>query len=227
MEKNLEEKKILKRFNVIAILAITIGLIALIYPTVVTLKRMGAEDSYERIVKRIKVAAILWADDNEIKEPMLITVNKLIEDGYVEADSNGELLNPQASERILNCHTIYITNELGKHQVIFNKENDCELVKSEQLNFELVATDVTGKVLKTGEESKNDIYLEVVDLKNYDTITWLVDGNIIPNTSNTLKLFVSSTASMHSTYSVKVVTEYGNKEFSFIVNLVKLQSDGR
>ena len=118
---------------VVVILAILLSLGVGIYNRVYENQQ---QKTYEHKVSMIELSAEKWATETNLSRPITITVQKLIDDTYFQADSydedNAEYVveDPRDNSSLL-CNTIDITIENGTPKATMNETKDCDLKEQE------------------------------------------------------------------------------------------------
>ncbi len=156
-----------KGFTLLELIA-TITILSLIMliavPSVNNVNLAIRKKNRENSIKNIEIAASKYAfDTNET----LIFVDKLITEGYIEGDNDGNILDAVNNER-LNCYVVEMTKENDYYTAKFlddkNYDNDgvCDLDKLKELNEE-VSIEVLNNGLKVNDSEwvKGDISLRV------------------------------------------------------------------
>ncbi|MGM9834590.1 MAG: type II secretion system protein [Bacilli bacterium] len=150
--------------TVVVILGIIVAIGVGVYNGVSERQRQKA---YEDKVKYIEMTAEKWADETNLSKSTTITVSKLIESSYYQADSydanKDEYIveDPRTGESML-CNTISITIENGNAVATLNDVIDCDLMKqesdSDKIRIAAYAYDTTTKkVVKVLKEKNQNI----------------------------------------------------------------------
>ena len=215
-----------KKFTIIDFIIPLITIIIIIILTfaiVNTIKRRGQIKVYNNLIDQIKKSAQTYAQETELIYPKIITVNKLIVDGYLEIE-NQELADPLNKNQILNCQTIYIEKINNEYSVKYNNVKDCELVENEKIDAHLYAKTLEGsdEFVISGQKTTQDLLLFLEINTEVTSITWYESGQIIPNLVENQKSLEIRTLDNHvGDYIVEIKTPKGNKKISFQINIDK------
>ena len=122
-------------FTLVELLAV-IAIIAILGVTAVAayngITQRTKEKAYEAKVKLIEESAIKWASENNVNYKTQISVNKLIVQGYLQADSVNDLgeifiENPVTGENLV-CKVIDLSRTNGEYDANFLASKDnCNL----------------------------------------------------------------------------------------------------
>lgn len=118
---------------VIVVLAILLTLAVGIYSRVYENQQ---QKTYENKVSMVELAAEKWASETNLSRPITITVQKLIDDTYYQADrfdeeSNEYVVEDPRDNSSLLCNTIDITVDNGTPKATMNETKDCNLKNQE------------------------------------------------------------------------------------------------
>ena len=203
-------------------------IVAIAVPTYNHVTESTKQKAFENKAEQIELAAEKWAEELNLSNNKVITVNRLIEDGYLQADEfKGDTAlveNPINNENMI-CYTIEISLENGQSTAKLNSENsDCSLKDEEdkERSIQVSAFKITNNKiinnnnfkldvneLNTIEWTNTDILL-VVEMKDnevFDKIFWSENG---VNTTTSLEgkqLLKSSEIKKNQTINVE---NYGN-----------------
>lgn len=136
------------------------------------------QKAYENKVKYIELAAEKWADETNLSNSTTITVSKLIENSYYQADSynvNSDeyiVTDPRNGESLL-CNTISLVYENGEVKATLNDVKDCDLKEqesdSDKIKIAAYAYDSnTKKIIKVLKEKDSNI--KTLDWTNKDIL---------------------------------------------------------
>ena len=104
----MKNKKGFTLVELLVVIGILGVLIAIAVPSAIGISNRIKGKMYESKVKTIEVAAGMWAEDHKdncISEFNDLTVDKLVKEGYLKADENGQVINPQSGDT-MNSMTI-------------------------------------------------------------------------------------------------------------------------
>lgn len=117
--------KIMKKragFTLVELLGV-IGILSLILlisiPTYLNLRDSTLQREYDNVVSYIESSAARYAQDTSITT---VSVEKLIENGYIEPDDETDIYNPINGES-LNCYIVTSTFEDGNYTSTFTEDN--------------------------------------------------------------------------------------------------------
>ena len=126
-------------FTLVELLAV-IAIIAILAVTAVAgYNRMTAkskENAYQAKIKLIENSAIKWAKENNINSKTAISVNKLVVQGYLQADSVSDegiavIEDPRDGSNLI-CKLINIDENNGEHEAeLQENSNNCDLAYQE------------------------------------------------------------------------------------------------
>lgn len=203
-------------------------IVAIAVPTYNHVTESTKQKAFENKAEQIELAAEKWAEELNLSNNKVITVNRLIEDGYLQADEfkgDTALVENPINNENMNCYTIEISLESGQSIAKLNSENsDCSLKDEEdkERNIQVSAFKIiNNKIinnnnfkldvneLNTIEWTNTDILLvvEMKDNEAFDKIFWSENG---VNTTTTLEgkqLLKSSEIKKNQTINVE---DYGN-----------------
>ena len=144
-------------FTLVELLAV-IAIIAILGITAVAayngITQNAKEKAYEAKVKQIEIAAAKWAEENNVSYKTQVSVNKLIVQGYLQADAitdEGEALieNPVNGQNMI-CKVVNLSRKEGTYNAEFvsSKEN-CNLADQAIYDEKIVinATGVNGQAI--------------------------------------------------------------------------------
>lgn len=176
------------------ILGIILALAAGVYTKVYDNQK---EHTYQNKVSTIEVAAEKWAEETNLREPITITVKRLVAESFYQADKYNEdeelveVLDPRDNSSML-CNTIDVTIEDGEVFALFTGEKDCDLKdkEEEKAKVKIAAYEYdteSKKVLKT--------------LKNRDDL-----NTLLPWTRHAVLLVVEPTEEGYKDYTRVIYT---------------------
>ena len=126
-----------KGFTLVELLAV-IAIIAILGITAVAayngITQRTKEKAYEAKIKQIENAAAKWASENNVSYKTEISVNKLIVQGYLQADSvsdEGKALisNPVDNSNMV-CYVIDLSRKEGEYEAVVSKtKQNCSLAE--------------------------------------------------------------------------------------------------
>ena len=127
-----------KGFTIVEVITV-IGIIALIItiavPTYFGVVEQIKKNNYDNKIKLIEADALKWAEDNNITDKTVITIAKLIDDGYVEMDdeesTDKRVINPINNES-MECYHVIISVDGGNYTSEVVESDDCELLNIEE-----------------------------------------------------------------------------------------------
>jgi prepilin-type N-terminal cleavage/methylation domain-containing protein len=117
--------------GVIVVLAIISTIAVSVYTTVFDKQK---ETAFENKAELIELSAVKWATELNISKSTTITVAKLVNDSYYQADDvkdDEAIVNDPRDNSSLLCNTISITIDNGSPVATLNEEQDCELKEVE------------------------------------------------------------------------------------------------
>lgn len=201
-------------------------IIAIAIPTYNHVSESTKKKAYENKASQIELAAEKWAEELNLSGNKIITVNRLIEDGYFQADKiEDEVLvqNPVNNENMI-CYRIEIIQDNGQASAkLISDVNDCELKEEEDKARSIKISAFkyeNGKIsdnnyklnineLNVVEWSNTDVLLvvESKEEESFSKIFWSENG---VNTITTLedKKFLKS-SEVHENQNINV-EDYGN-----------------
>lgn len=110
------------------------------------------ERAYQTKIKQIETAAGKWARENNVNKKTIISVNKLVVEGYLTADETDDdglakIINPTNNKNII-CKTVEITYKNSEENAKYNEnEENCSLAE-QALNDSKIEVSVFAKGTK-------------------------------------------------------------------------------
>lgn len=190
---------------VIVILGIVIALGVGVYNNI---SERQKEKAYENKVKYIELAAEKWAEETNLSKSTTITVSRLIENSYYQADSydaNKEeyVVNDPRNGASLLCNTISIVFENGKFTATLNDVIDCTLMEQEsdadKIKIAAYVYDATTKKIISVLKEKNT---------NISTLDW----------TNKAVLIVVEPDAEFANYSKVIYSSNGKSNMKEVIN---------
>ena len=111
------------------------------------------ERAYQTKIKQIETAAGKWARENNVNKKTIISVNKLVVEGYLTADETdgdglAKIINPTNNKNII-CKTVEITYKNSEENAKYNEnEENCSLAE-QALNDSKIEVSVFAKGTKS------------------------------------------------------------------------------
>ena len=181
--------------ELLAVIVIIGILITIATASYTTISNNMKQKTYDNKIDLIRTKALEYANDNGV-DATLISVAKLISDGYLEIENdtekNEKISNPLGG--YLDCYHIKLNRNLDEHEVEVIPSNDCSLAEGDILasNIDIYAYGDDGNFLSDDnilgknndtKWTKNDVYLylDPASLGGLSdskmTITWSINGN--------------------------------------------------
>ena len=159
---------------VIVVLAILLTLGIGVYNRVFENQQQRA---YENKVSMIELSAVKWASESNLSRPTTITVQKLIDDTYYQADRYDEdtdeyiVEDPRDNSSLL-CNTIDIVINNGEPNATMNETKDCDLKnqESDSKYITIYAYQYDSDTKKVGN---------ALTIDNTNTIAWTKTGVLL------------------------------------------------
>ena len=102
-KKNKKKKKGFTLTELLAVIAILAIIMGIGIATFVNIRDSVLKKEYENVVTQLEGEASRFAEDTSITT---VSVERLIEEGYIIPDDETDIYNPQNNES-LNCYVIY------------------------------------------------------------------------------------------------------------------------
>lgn len=190
--------------ELLAVIVIIGILITIATASYTTISNNMKQKTYDNKIDLIRTKALEYANDNGV-DATLISVAKLISDGYLEIENdtekNEKISNPLGG--YLDCYHIKLNRNLDEHEVEVIPSNDCSLAEGDILasNIDIYAYGDDGNFLSDDnilgknndtKWTKNDVYLylDPASLGGLSdskmTITWSINGNNDIKSSNVI-----------------------------------------
>lgn len=189
---------------VLAILAIIIGLGTSVY---INVQRNILEQDYENVVTKLENAALSYARDLKTTEILNLSVQYLIDEGYLIPDDNKIIYDPRDNTS-MNCFMIHVVFDNGDYKATLGREYNDESGKCDESYIE------TGKVeiYCNGEKCKDDWYNHEVTLSIYGLSLEEINNSKIEWSSlqgdfyTTKTIEVKPSNVLNTTFNVNVTT---------------------
>ena len=191
-------------FTLVELLAV-IAIIAILAVTAVAgyngMTKRSKEKAYQAKVQLIETSAIKWAKENNINSKTSISVNKLIVQGYLQADSVSDegiavIVDPRDGSNLI-CKLINISESNGEHEAeLQENSNNCDLayqeVDASKIDIKAYIPDATSPLGYEGSTNKLNwtnkdvgIIVSSTDYTNVKSLTYSYGGSSI--TKNVVK----------------------------------------
>lgn len=190
---------------VLAILAIIIGLGTSVY---INVQRNILEQDYENVVLKLENAALSYARDLKTTEILNLSVQYLIDEGYLIPDDNKIIYDPRDNTS-MNCFMIHVVFDGSDYKATLGREYKDDSGKCDESYIE------TGKVeiYCNGEKCKDDWYNNEVTLSIYGLSLEEINNSKIEWSSlqgdfyTTKTIEVKPSNVLNTTFSVNVIHE--------------------
>lgn len=187
-----------KGFTIIELLAVIILLALIIVIGVGVYHEINENTLKKQLdnkIKTIEIAAEKWAEETNLQTSITITVTKLIDSGYLQADKveNNEIIytNPVDNTSLL-CYTIEIQKNQNQYTADFKLEDgeNCDLTYSEKVDENIIIKAYSyqsGKITKEITNTNNvldwvntDVLIQVNSPKyDFTSITYTPNGGVV------------------------------------------------
>ena len=227
----------------IVIIAVLVGIGVTVY---IGLNNRSKQRLYETKVGLVETNAEKWAEDMNLTEPMSISIDRLVKDGYQEADQEepGEeyelqVIDPR-DNRVMNCDIVNISFENGNIIAKHIEIEDCSIVSNitddEKITIRATERPITSgdKTYYTAEDAKggingilswtrHNVRLTLdEDLTEYKgEINWYQNGNKITVKDHREYIDIEPALLLQSVYTVTIDDKSGIKKKNITVRIDK------
>ena len=170
--KNKKGFTLVELMSVIVVLGIIIAIAIPVYNAVV--KRIN-EKNYENQVSLIETAGAKYAEDTRYEN---FFVDDLVKDGYLNADKDGNVINPLNGE-IMNCYIVRIKKENDNYYASYVKDKDYRDENGCMTNIPNTLNNTFKIIAKTEDEKEIDWSNTVWVNKNVKLYAQIDDGYTI------------------------------------------------
>lgn len=200
---------LIELIGVIAILAIIISLGTGIY---INIRKNALEKQYENVIERIENKALEYARDLNTTEVLNLSVQFLIDKGYIMPDDNNYIYDPRDNS-ILNCYMVHVIFDDGSYEATwtgneYKKDGECDFSKLEAGDIEILCNGSSCK----DDWYNNDLMLTFIGLSydlNNSKIEWT---SLHGEYQNALNITVNPTSIIDTMYKLKITPNDANKQ---------------
>ena len=206
--------------ELLAVIVVLAILVAIAVPSYFVISNNTKKQLYQNKIDLIRTQSLKYAEDNNI-DGETISVNTLINEGYIGNDSNKfeeykQIVNPyptDENDNYMDCYTIDILQNNDEYIATVNKNNDCSILdnlSASSLVIDVFSYNTTsnktiellGKNINNIKWTKDDVilYIEPNNLGNIESVSWNIGGNAITKASGNILSSIAPNQSITSDY---------------------------
>ena len=194
---------------VIVILAVLIGIAVPVY---ITVSKNIRENTYNSKKEQIALAAIKYANENNVSSSMEFTVTRLVVNNYYEAEKYIDevpfISNPLNVDDNMACHIVDISIDNNEYFATVSDNADCSLSQSEAYDNKIKI-----RAFKlASDDAGNDIIGDEINIFDESMETDWVNTNILLAVTLNEELLTSEEKAELQNYSSISYTMAGNTD---------------